>query len=100
MDREKIIVANEQINFITKLCTPLYNALQGVYPGMVVCLDQMKTNLKNWNQRLSAFYGKDEEKKKTLTNRSIWERDQVKDTKAKLSDVISKQSSGPSGPSK
>jgi len=96
--RDKVILANEQINFITKLCSPLYAALQGVCPGMVVCLDQMKSNLRQWQQRLDNFYNKDvpEADKARLNKNSLWERDQVKgDAKAKLSDVIGKQSSGP-----
>ena len=93
-----MILANEQINFITKLCAPLYAALQGVCPGLVVCQDQMKANLKQWQQRLASFYNKDADvdaDKARLNKNSLWERDQVKgDAKAKLSDVIGKQSSG------
>lgn len=95
MDRDKIIIANEQINFITKLCTPLYKGLIYVFPLMQACMDQMNSNLRSWNQRLSSFYGKDDDAKKKLSKKSIWERDQVKDSKhAKLSEVIGKQSSG------
>eukprot|EP01128_Nolandella_sp_AFSM9_P007509 TRINITY_DN4133_c0_g1_i1.p1 TRINITY_DN4133_c0_g1~~TRINITY_DN4133_c0_g1_i1.p1 ORF type:complete len:618 (+),score=142.26 TRINITY_DN4133_c0_g1_i1:26-1855(+) len=95
MDRGRIIIANEQINFITKLCTPLYKGLIYVFPLINVCMDQMNSNLESWKQRLSSFYGKDDDAKKKLTKKSIWERDQVKDSKhAKLSEVIGKQTSG------
>ncbi|PRP87513.1 hypothetical protein PROFUN_00724 [Planoprotostelium fungivorum] len=112
MDRSKVIIAKEQINFIEKLCLPLYSlVVQGdllmntrrlreiVFPQLQKCIDQLKTNRDGWKSRLNSFFESGEIKK--LSNTSIWERKQSKilgnlssmlDTRASKSPVAGRQS--------
>jgi len=91
MDPAKIIIAKEQINFISNLCVPLYKNLASVFPDVNVCVKQMQSNHDEWNHRLHNFFSVAEVQ--TASNRSIWERAQVKDTKQKLSEALGKQAS-------
>jgi len=52
MDPEKITVAQEQQGFIKGLCKPLYGALAECFPSIDACLQQMNTNLVEWEKRL------------------------------------------------
>ena len=77
MDKEKIIITKEQINFIEKLCLPLYTQLAGVFPEIERCCMNLEQNRATWQDRLRLFFSSPEELKK-LSNKSIWEREQVK----------------------
>ncbi|PRP75427.1 high affinity cGMP-specific 3',5'-cyclic phosphodiesterase 9A-like [Planoprotostelium fungivorum] len=76
MDRDKIIVAREQINFIERLCMPLYVLLAQVFPQVESCVRQLEENRNNWKTRASSFF----EKEMKSANQSIWERKQTKIT--------------------
>jgi len=91
MDPSRIIIAKEQINFISNLCMPLYKNLTYVFPEINQCIKQMQCNLDEWNTRLHNFYSV--EQVQIASNQSIWERAQVKDTKQKLSEALGKQAS-------
>jgi len=81
MDKHSIILSKEQINFIEKLCMPLYETLSVIFPWVQNCIKQMTTNRNEWNSRLENFYSNDISSIKKLSNRSIWEREQVKGKK-------------------
>uniref|UniRef100_A0A6B2L3H0 PDEase domain-containing protein n=1 Tax=Arcella intermedia TaxID=1963864 RepID=A0A6B2L3H0_9EUKA len=91
MDPSKIIIAKEQINFITNLCMPLYQNLQSVVPNLSIAIKQMNTNLADWQHRLSSWYTA--EQAAQAANKSIWERNQIQDKKQKLSEFLGKQAS-------
>eukprot|EP01123_Difflugia_compressa_P003990 TRINITY_DN15317_c0_g1_i1.p1 TRINITY_DN15317_c0_g1~~TRINITY_DN15317_c0_g1_i1.p1 ORF type:complete len:184 (+),score=19.26 TRINITY_DN15317_c0_g1_i1:50-553(+) len=91
MDPSKIIIAKEQINFITNLCMPLYQNLAAVCPLLNNDIKQMQSNLAEWEHRLQSFYTPQQAAQSS--NKSIWERNQVKDNKQKLSDLLGKQAS-------
>jgi hypothetical protein len=100
MDAEKIIVTKEQMNFIEKLCLPLYTQLAQVFPEIEKCCLQLEQNRNIWQDRLRLFFSSPEELKK-LSNKSIWEREQVK-TKgpnSSLSSTLSMQASNSQIPS-
>eukprot|EP01117_Protostelium_nocturnum_P002499 TRINITY_DN1320_c0_g1_i2.p1 TRINITY_DN1320_c0_g1~~TRINITY_DN1320_c0_g1_i2.p1 ORF type:complete len:431 (-),score=116.75 TRINITY_DN1320_c0_g1_i2:37-1329(-) len=77
MDRQKIIIAKEQINFIEKLCMPLYTLASAVFPQIESCVRQLEENRNGWKARLATFFTNQDEIKK-LSNQSIWERKQTK----------------------
>jgi len=89
MDPNKVIIAKEEINFITNLCLPIYKTLEGILPALSVAMKKMMKNLDQWNSRLENFYSV--EQVQDAINLSIWERKQVKDTKQKVSEAIVKQ---------
>jgi len=91
MDPTKIIIAKEQINFISNLCMPLYQNLSAVIPLLSTAIRQMQANLAEWEHRLQSFYTAQQAAQ--YSNKSIWERNQVKDTKQKLSELLGKQAS-------
>lgn len=84
MDKEKIIITKEQINFIEKLCLPLYTQLAGVFSEIERCCQQLDANRAAWLNRLRLFFSSPDEIKK-LSNKSIWEREQVKTKGSNLS---------------
>lgn len=99
MDAEKIIVTKEQMNFIEKLCLPLYTQLAQVFPEVEKCCLQLEQNRDIWQDRLRLFFSSPEEIKK-LSNKSIWEREQVKTkTNSSLSSTLSMQASNSQIPS-
>ena len=51
MDPTKIIISKEQINFINGLCLPLYKTLTGANPFVSPCIEQMQSNLQEWERR-------------------------------------------------
>eukprot|EP01102_Stenamoeba_stenopodia_P007293 TRINITY_DN203_c0_g3_i1.p1 TRINITY_DN203_c0_g3~~TRINITY_DN203_c0_g3_i1.p1 ORF type:complete len:419 (-),score=63.67 TRINITY_DN203_c0_g3_i1:58-1314(-) len=77
MDASKIIVAKEQMNFISNLCLPLYTQAAIVFPAIQQCCQQLNSNKGYWNDRLNSYYS-DGETKKKLQEKSIWERNQAK----------------------
>lgn len=89
MDPSRVIIAKEEINFITNLCLPIYKTLETVLPALSIAMKKMMKNLDEWNHRLSHFYSV--EQVQHASNQSIWERKQVKDTKQKVSEAIGKQ---------
>jgi hypothetical protein len=78
MDKEKVIISKEQINFIEKLCLPLYEPMSIICPNMAVCVKNLYTNRQEWNTRLMKFFSNDTNSLKVLPNDSIWERDRGK----------------------
>ena len=98
MDKEKIIITKEQINFIEKLCLPLYTQLAQVFPEIETCCHQLESNRNSWQDRLRLFFSSPEELKK-LSNKSIWEREQLKTKGANLSvsSTLSMLASNPGG---
>ncbi|XP_049849760.1 high affinity cGMP-specific 3',5'-cyclic phosphodiesterase 9A-like [Schistocerca gregaria] len=88
MDRDKIIIAQEQVNFIEKLCLPLYTQLAFVLPELEECCETMNTHKKNWHKHLKAFFANDPNEVKKLSNKSIWERKQAKAKGSSLSSTL------------
>jgi len=88
MDPSKVIIAKEEINFITNLCLPIYKTLECILPALSIAMKKMMKNLDQWNSRLNHFYSV--EQVETASTQSIWERKQVKDTKQKVSEAIGK----------
>jgi hypothetical protein len=81
MDRSKIIISKEQLNFIEKLCMPLYRETTAIFPKMDRCIRQMQANRDSWEQLLNAFFTDKSTAlpdKSTLSNKSIWEHDRGK----------------------
>jgi high affinity cGMP-specific 3',5'-cyclic phosphodiesterase 9 len=76
MDRTKIIISKEQLNFIEKLCMPLYTATVAIFPKMDKCIKQMQSNRDEWDRLLNSFFVD----KSTLSNQSIWEGDKKEKT--------------------
>eukprot|EP00029_Vermamoeba_vermiformis_P006362 TRINITY_DN246_c0_g1_i3.p1 TRINITY_DN246_c0_g1~~TRINITY_DN246_c0_g1_i3.p1 ORF type:complete len:500 (-),score=173.54 TRINITY_DN246_c0_g1_i3:202-1701(-) len=76
MDRSKIIISKEQLNFIEKLCMPLYTATVAIFPKMDKCIKQMQSNRDEWDRLLNSFFVD----KSTLSNQSIWEGDKKEKT--------------------
>eukprot|EP01126_Amoeba_proteus_P045261 TRINITY_DN5057_c0_g2_i32.p1 TRINITY_DN5057_c0_g2~~TRINITY_DN5057_c0_g2_i32.p1 ORF type:complete len:225 (+),score=53.03 TRINITY_DN5057_c0_g2_i32:268-942(+) len=74
IDPEKIIIEKEQINFITGVCMPLYKTLYSVFTTVSPCLDQLKSNLKDWDNRLQEKTTREQAEK--LSERSLWEDEQ------------------------
>jgi hypothetical protein len=93
MDRSKIIVSKEQLNFIEKLCMPLYRETAAIFPKMDRCIKQMQANRDSWEQVLKSFFIDPS----TLSNKSIWEHDgkrKHKDrTKEDLSSALASRAS-------
>jgi high affinity cGMP-specific 3',5'-cyclic phosphodiesterase 9 len=75
MDKTKIIIPQEQINFISKLCMPLYEAATVIFPNMRDCCRQMTENQESWQHVMDTFFS--EQGTSAYSNRSIWEREQV-----------------------
>lgn len=94
MDKHKIIIAKEQINFIEKLCMPLYTQISAVFTPLEACVRQLEENRDAWNIRLRLFFSEDSEEFKRLSNRSIWEREQVKAKTNNLSATLAERASG------
>jgi len=98
MDGNTIIISQEQINFIEKLCLPLYEQISAVFPALDSCVAQLKANKEGWAHRRKNFFSTPEEIAK-LSKRSLWERDQVKETKGtNLSAALAMRASGASVP--
>eukprot|EP01122_Echinamoeba_exundans_P012849 TRINITY_DN54_c0_g1_i3.p1 TRINITY_DN54_c0_g1~~TRINITY_DN54_c0_g1_i3.p1 ORF type:complete len:512 (+),score=89.52 TRINITY_DN54_c0_g1_i3:1037-2572(+) len=93
MDKHKIIIAKEQINFIEKLCMPLYTQISAVFTPLEACVRQLEENRDAWNIRLRLFFSEDSEEFKRLSNRSIWEREQVKAKTNNLSATLAERAS-------
>jgi hypothetical protein len=99
MDKTKIIIAKEQINFIEKLCMPLYGQISQVFPPLEACCRQLEENRDNWQVRLRMFFSEDSEEFKRLSNKSIWERDQIKfKGSATLTNTLNMQATGTNVP--
>lgn len=98
MDGHKIIIAKEQINFIEKLCMPLYELLAAIFPNIGACVKQMCDNRDAWQTRLRLFFSDPDEIKK-LSNKSIWEREQVKAKGGDLSSTLAMRASNAQVPS-
>jgi hypothetical protein len=96
MDRQKVIISKEQINFIEKLCLPLYEPMCDICPFMNVCVKNLNTNRMEWNIRLRNWCSeKDANASKALTNQSIWEPEKVKKKWEKsIMSLLSTRSSG------
>lgn len=95
MDRNKIIISKEQLNFIEKLCMPLYKETAAIFPKMERCIKQMQANRDSWEQLLNSFFTD----KSTLSNKSIWEHDRGKHkdkdiAKQDLSSALASRASG------
>jgi len=88
MDTNKIIISKEQINFIEKLCLPLYSQVAVIFPKMTGCCNQLTSNRDGWNKRLLLFFSEDTSQIKRLSSKSIWEREQVK-AKGEKTDLAS-----------
>jgi hypothetical protein len=78
MDKQKVIISKEQINFIEKLCLPLFEPMSNMCPWMNVCVKNLNTNRQEWNTRLMNFFSNDANSLKGLSNDSIWEREKGK----------------------
>lgn len=87
MDKEKIIVAKEQMNFIEKLCLPLYIQMAQIFPEIQQCCQTLQENKESWQRRLDLFFTNSKEIM-NLPSKSIWERDQVKSKTVNLSTTL------------
>jgi hypothetical protein len=59
-DPEKVVIAQEQGNFIQGLCMPLYKALVNLFPTAQPCCDQMASNKAIWDKKYArgiVFWG-------------------------------------------
>lgn len=75
MDPEKVVIAQEQGNFIQGLCMPLYKALVHLFPTAQPCCDQMASNKATWDKNLDLT-------KPALIKQSAWEEEEeVKEEK-------------------
>lgn len=89
MDQHKMIIAKEQMNFISRvyneptnasqililsdLCMPLYENIAGIFPTLIPCVDQLNTNRSQWEKRLTLFFSDNPEEEKKLSNKSVWD---------------------------
>lgn len=93
MDKEKIIVAKEQMNFIEKLCMPLYDLVAQIVPDVSKSCERLEENRNIWQRRLLLFCeDKKTDIKKLGPNKSLWENKQVKD-KGTLSSTLAMRAS-------
>lgn len=93
MDKDKIIVAKEQMNFIEKLCLPLYVLVAQIIPEVGHCCERLEENRNIWQRRLLLFCeDKKTDIKKLGPNKSLWENKQVKD-KGNLSSTLATRAS-------
>jgi len=94
MDKHRIIIAKEQMNFIDNLCLPLYENLVLIFPNIQYCIKQLQTNRTEWQKRMQSYYSDNPSGLKKLSNVSIWEsRDKVKEKKVNLKSLLSSHSS-------
>lgn len=91
MDKERIIVAKEQINFIEKLCMPLYSLMSQIFPEMVKCCHTLEENRERWLRIFYRFYSNNTEALKKLSEKSFWEDHQVKTKEPNLFRTLAKR---------
>eukprot|EP01126_Amoeba_proteus_P037202 TRINITY_DN3826_c0_g1_i2.p1 TRINITY_DN3826_c0_g1~~TRINITY_DN3826_c0_g1_i2.p1 ORF type:complete len:357 (+),score=57.49 TRINITY_DN3826_c0_g1_i2:276-1346(+) len=95
MDQHKIIIAKEQVNFISYLCMPLYENLLHMFPGLSTCVDQLNLNRSQWEKRLRLFFADNPEEQKKLSNKSLWDdtKQERGNSKAGLKSLLSSRTS-------
>eukprot|EP01127_Copromyxa_protea_P022708 TRINITY_DN8293_c0_g1_i1.p1 TRINITY_DN8293_c0_g1~~TRINITY_DN8293_c0_g1_i1.p1 ORF type:complete len:608 (+),score=62.28 TRINITY_DN8293_c0_g1_i1:114-1937(+) len=93
MDQHKVIIAKEQMNFISHLCMPLYENLAVIFPTLNTCVEQLNYNRSQWEKRLNTFFLDNPEEEKKLSNKSLWDdTKQVKSSKVGLKNLLSSRS--------
>jgi len=85
MDPNNLVHSREQINFIDRLCMPLYVNMVTIFPKLRHAIKVMQYNKRLWFIEYEKFLKEQQQKitvgNKTVSKRSIWQTKQVKKKK-------------------